>query len=106
MHTLKGVLVDSIDKNSLDTLQCNMLVFKLVAPCAGCKMNYDGNLHEAHEGSLIGVPRWPQITKLWPKMVGHQVFITRGGGPRMYTVTVQVSAKRIDLNRSSVNGDE
>jgi len=108
-HILKGVLVDFIDKDSSDTLQCNMLVFRLTEACDGCKdgsstdglalasAEDDDKLHRASAGSLIGVPEWKQLVGLWPTKVGHLVHIERsesrdlGKGRRMYSIAVQVS---------------
>jgi hypothetical protein len=103
-HTLKGVLVDFIDKDSSDALQFNALVFRLVEPCDGCRDGAEGDdeLHKALAGSLIGVPEWKQLVGLWPEKAGHRVHITRGEtrdigmGRRMYSVEAQVSKKPVN----------
>jgi len=114
-HTLKGVLVDFIDKNSSDMLQSNMLVFRLTETCDGCRdggstnlsslalsTEGDGELYRASTGSLIGVPEWKQLVGLWPKKAGHEVHITRGEmrdigmGRKMYSIETQISKKPVD----------
>lgn len=106
-HTLKGILVNFINKDRSDKLQSNSLVLELIEACDGVKnggsdklpgAKGDNKLHKAPVGCTVGVPEWKQLEGMWPQKAGHKVFITRSGqkraigkGRSMYDIGVKMS---------------
>jgi hypothetical protein len=120
--TIKGILVNFIDKARSEKLQSNSLVFELTEDAEFVKnggsdrvpgKKGDGKLHKVGKGASIAVPEWKLLVGLWPSKAGHEVAIERGPrrdigkGRKMYDMPnkPRVSkTKRREIEVSEVHG--